>query len=79
MEKYFAESYLTLEKARLAGNLTAEGECLLKQTDSLYRMHDGMLGVLTPKGAREQKALARRMCERFPEVFAGKGVKRIEG
>ena len=78
-EKYFAESYHTLEKARTAGNLTAEGEYLLKQTDSLYRLHDGMLGVLTPKGVREQKALARRMCERFPEVFAGKGVKRIEG
>ena len=26
-------------------------------------------GVLTPKGVREQKTLARRMSERFPEVF----------
>jgi hypothetical protein len=25
--------------------------------------------VLTPKGVREQKTLARRMSERFPEVF----------
>lgn len=78
LEKFFAESYLTLEKARLAGNLTAEGEYLLKQTDSLYRLHDGMLGVLTPKGAVEQKTLAKRMCGRFPEVFAGKGVRQIE-
>lgn len=78
LEKYFAESYLTIEKARLAGNLTAEGAYLLKQTDSLYRMHDGMLGVLTPKGTGEQKTLAKRMCGRFPEVFAGKGVRQIE-
>ena len=78
-EKYFAESYLTLEKSRVAGNLTSEGEYLLAQADSLYRMHDGMFGVLTPKGAGEQKALARRMCERFPEVFEGRGVKKIEG
>ena len=47
LETYFAESYFTLEKARIDGNLTAEGEYLLKQADSLYKMHDGMLGVLT--------------------------------
>ena len=79
LEKYFAESYYTLEKARKDGNLTAEGEYLLKQADSLIRMHDGMLGALTPKGAREQKVLARRMCERFPEVFASKGSRKIDG
>ena len=77
--KYFEESYFTLEKARTDGNLTAEGEYLLKQADSLYKMHDGMLGILTPKGAREQKALARRMCGRFPEVFAGRSVRKIDG
>jgi hypothetical protein len=79
LEKYFAESYFTLEKARMEANLTAEGMHLLKQADSLCKMHDGMLGVLTPKGAREQKALARRMCERFPEVFASKGSRKIDG
>ena len=79
LEKYFAESYFTLEKARMEANLTAEGMHLLKQADSLCKMHDGMLGVLTPKGVREQKALARRMCGRFPEVFSGKGVRKIDG
>lgn len=79
LETYFAESYFTLEKARIDGNLTAEGEYLLKQADSLYKMHDGMLGVLTPKGVREQKTLARRMGERFPEVFSGRGVRKIDG
>lgn len=77
-EKYFAESYITLEKAWASGNLTVDGEHLLKQADSLYRMHDGMLGMLTAKGVREQKTLAKRMCERFPEVFAGRGMRQIE-
>lgn len=63
----------------MEANLTAEGMHLLKQADSLCKMHDGMLGVLTPKGVREQKALARRMCGRFPEVFSGKGVRKIDG
>ena len=35
------------------------------------KRHEGRLGELTPLGAQQHKDIARRMYERFPEVFKG--------
>ena len=77
-EDVFAEALHTLKAAEAESNLTEAGRHLLEQTDSLYNMHKGMWGALAPKGVREQKELARRMAERFPEIFKGKGNKKVE-
>lgn len=67
--EYFADALNALNVADSSGNLTLEGQLLRRQMDSLYSHHDGMWGQLTGRGAEEQKKLAVRMFERFPEVF----------
>lgn len=71
-DRYFGNAVRALQHADSIGNLTDEGTLLKKQIDSLCKVHDGMWGMLTEKGVREQKMLALRMYERFPEVFDGR-------
>ena len=77
-EAVFCGALNALKTAEAEGNITEAGLYLLKQIDSLHKMHEGMYGALAPKGVREQQALARRMAGRFPEVFKDKDVKRVE-
>lgn len=77
-ESVFAEALHAMKAAQESSNLTDAGIYLLKQIDSLYNMHEGMWGTLAPKGVREQQKLARRLAERFPEVFKGKDAKKVE-
>lgn len=59
----------TLERAGEAGLLTEEGLLLLEKLRSIASAHDGMIGMLTKRGASEHRAIARRMLARFPDVF----------
>ena len=77
-ESVFVEALHALKAAQEGSNLTDDGIYLLKQIDSLYKMHEGMWGTLAPKGVREQQELARRLAGRFPEVFKGKDAKKVE-
>ena len=77
-ESFFVEGLQALSTAAAEANLTEAGVYLLKQIDSLYSMHEGMWGVLAPKGVREQQELARRLAGRFPEVFNNKDAKKVE-
>ena len=59
------------------GLLTPAGKTLYAQVERIVEAHKGMEGTLTPRGAREHKLLAKRMVERFPEVFKNKERKEI--
>lgn len=64
-----------LLRAAQSGALSAEGAALASELDEVIACTDSMYGRLTSRGRREHAAIAGRMCERFPEVFSGKGRK----
>ncbi len=59
-----------LEKANRRNALTKTGRSLLADMRKIAAVHDEMNGQLTERGAWEHQRLARRMAERFPEVFS---------
>ena len=61
-----------LTKAEKAGMLTAKGKEVLEKAKLLRAEAKGRDGELTQLGAEQHKGIAKRMMERFPEVFAGK-------
>lgn len=63
--------YRILLKADSLGKLTPRGRTLLDQVRAIRDEAMGRDGELTPRGAEQHKGIARRMMERFPEVFAG--------
>jgi hypothetical protein len=64
--------YQILSKADSAGKLTPLGKDVLKRVTLLRAEADNHLGELTPLGAKQHQQIAKRMFERFPEVFEGK-------
>lgn len=71
-KKAYDRPYQTLLKADSAGVLTAKGKDVLRRVKLVRREAMGRQGELTPLGALQHQGIARRMMERFPEVFAGK-------
>ena len=65
--------YETLLRADEAGLLTGEGKALLRDITVIIKEHEGQYGDLTPRGAREHRALAVRMAKRFRPVFRNRG------
>lgn len=64
--------YQILAKADSAGKLTPLGKDVLKRVMLLRAEADNHFGELTPLGAKQHQQIAKRMFERFPEVFEGK-------
>lgn len=64
--------YERMLMASQRGKLTLLGEDVLERVRRIRENASGRLGDLTPLGVEQHKAIARRMYERFPEVFAGK-------
>lgn len=64
--------YRILLKADSLGKLTPRGRTLLAQVRTIRDEAMGRDGELTLRGAEQHKGIARRMVERFPEVFAGR-------
>ena len=62
-----------LARADSLGKLTALGRLVLGRARLLRDEAAGRLGELTPLGAEQHRQIARRMYERFPEVFEGGG------
>lgn len=62
-----------MEKAAEAGALTDRGLELLKSLRKIKAAHEGMMGGLTVRGAREHRQLSRRMHERFRRIFSAAG------
>lgn len=66
--------YLTLLRADSLGKLTPRGRQVLDQVRQIRQEAMGRDGELTLLGAQQHKAIARRMYERFPQVFSGDAV-----
>ena len=63
--------YLTLLKADSLGKLTAKGKEVLHLLDIIRQGAENHWGDLTELGSQQHQEIARRMHERFPEVFQG--------
>ena len=56
-------------KAQAAGVLTEEGKKAYGQVQTIFTLHNDMNGRLTPRGAREHRAIAHRMYTQYRKVF----------
>lgn len=68
----FDNPYNTLSDADAKGKLTEKGKYVLQVVKAMRdegRIRDG---ELTPLGAQQHRGIAKRMYERFPQVFEGK-------
>lgn len=63
--------YNVLRHADSLGKLTPLGKNVLTRLEIIRNDAQGRLGDLTALGAEQHKQIARRMFERFPEVFEG--------
>ena len=67
----YNEPYLTLARADSLGKLSDLGREVMLRLDIIRKDAENRWGELTPLGVQQQKDIARRMMERFPEVFEG--------
>ena len=70
----YKRPYEILKAADEAGKLTPLGKDVLKRVKLIYDEAYKRLGELTPLGAIQHRQIAKRMYERFPEVFEGNAV-----
>lgn len=61
-----------MEQGQAKGILTPDGEMLLEGARKVLAGWDGMDGRLSQRGVREHAALAKRLYNRYPQVFKGK-------
>lgn len=69
--KDYSYPHEVLKSADSAGVLTSLGKNVLKRYEIIIQEADNRYGELTPLGAEQHRQIARRMYERFPEVFEG--------
>lgn len=69
-DRFFKKSLFLLHKCDSLGLLTAKGDSLMHDLQTLYNEHIDMFGMLSQRGADEHQAIAARMVKNFPEVFA---------
>lgn len=60
------------EAADSAGWLTDAGKLFWNDLKAVFEEQEGMVGMLTSRGAREHRGMGERMALRFREVFKGK-------
>ena len=58
-----------MRKAAESGLLSEAGQAFFKELDAVFTEQEGMYGMLTRLGAREQREIAERMSINFPDVF----------
>ena len=68
----FDKPYAALTKADSLGKLTPRGREVLASVKAMRDNGRSREGELTPLGAEQHRAIAKRMYEHFPQVFAGK-------
>lgn len=69
-EQAYGQPLRTLQRADSLGVLTATGQDALRKVALLCEEARGRDGELTELGAVQHRQIARRMMERFPEIFA---------
>ena len=68
----YDKPYMTLKKLADAGMLTEKGLEVFDKIGQIREEARGRGGELTQLGAEQHRGIAKRMYERFPEVFKGK-------
>ena len=68
--KGFMEPYKTLHKADSLGKLSEIGKMALQEIRQYIADAEGRWGDLSEKGKEQQRQIARRMLQNFPEVFS---------
>ena len=64
-------------KAHEAGVLSEEGEKAFAQVSEIFGLHNDMNGRLTPRGAREHRAIAHRMYAKYKKLFHSGKVRAV--
>ena len=67
----YNRAFQVLSRADSVGKLTTYGQEVLRRVTLLRNEADQRLGELTLLGAEQHRGIARRMYERFPQVFKG--------
>lgn len=67
----YDRAFRVLSRADSVGKLTTYGQDVLRRVTLLRNEADQRLGELTLLGAEQHRGIARRMYERFPQVFKG--------
>ncbi len=67
--KVYTQPYQTLQKADSLGKLTALGQMALREIRLNLSDAEGRWGDLTGIGKRQQRNIAHRMIENYPEIF----------
>ena len=67
----FNKPYYTLNRADSLGKLTARGKEVFTLVKAMRQQGMSREGELTQLGAEQHRGIAKRMFERFPQVFAG--------
>lgn len=57
------------EAADSCGLLTDQGKLFWNDLKAILKEQDGMVGMLTTRGALEHRGMGERMARRFPEIF----------
>ena len=63
-----------LDRAFSSGQLTEHGKDVRERVATAYEEAKGLFGELTPLGVQQHKGIARRMVEKYPQIFRKKGV-----
>jgi hypothetical protein len=66
----YDEPISVMSKAEEKGKLTTFGKDVLRRLVMMKSEADNRLGELTPLGAQQHRGIAKRMYQRFPQVFA---------
>ena len=67
----YDRAFRVLSRADSVGKLTTYGQDVLRRVTLLRNEAEQRLGELTLLGAEQHRGIARRMYERFPQVFKG--------
>ena len=70
----FDMPHQTLQKADSLKKLTSVGKAVLGQIQYIVRNTENQWGELTELGKEQHRGIARRMMERFPEVFVDSAI-----
>jgi len=73
-ESSYTNPLASLQKAKEQGKLTATGEDVLRQVETVYASSIQRLGDLSSVGERQHHGIGRRMAQNFPEIFKKQGV-----
>lgn len=73
----FFRSMDVLKVCDSLGLLSDAGKSFYADAQAVMAEHQGMYGMLSARGAEELRGVGARLYERFPELFSGKGGRKL--